>query len=125
MSQEPENSTNPYATPQNVMPPPMEPGMIPPPQKVGGGLAIAALVCGIGSIPFAFCCQLVGVPAGIAAIICGVLYKKNGGVEAQGMAKAGIICGVVGIVLNIIIIILSVVLNINAQSLMQQQGGTP
>ena len=77
----------------------------PQPQK-SSGQAVASLVLGIASMPVCFC---LGVPS----IICGILaiiFHKNAlrDIEAgtvsptsAGMAKAGRICGIIGIFLGI------------------------
>jgi len=68
-------------------------------------LAIISLVAGILSIPTC-CCFGIGIPFGIAAIVCGIiamgkakanpeLYKGN------GLAIAGIICGSLGMLSGI------------------------
>ena len=70
------------------------------------GYAVASLVLGIASMPTCFC-------LGLPAIVCGILaivFHKNamrdieaGVVSASsaGMAKAGRICGMIGIFLGI------------------------
>lgn len=60
-------------------------------------LAIVSLVCGIASIIFGCCCGIFGTPLSIAAVITGIICKKNNK-PGQGMALAGIITGAVGIV---------------------------
>jgi len=74
------------------------------------GLAIASLVCGI--VSSFLCCY--GMPTSIAAIVMGVAAKKNiaasrGSVTGGGMATAGIILGVVWLVLSLLFIVLIVV----------------
>jgi uncharacterized protein DUF4190 len=64
------------------------------------GKATAALVCGIVAV---LCFPLVG----IAAIILGVQSRKaiaesGGTLRGDGMAKAGLILGIVGLVLGVI-----------------------
>jgi hypothetical protein len=69
----------------------------PPPavaQQHTNGLAIAALVCGIGQL-------LVGFPAGIAAIILGHKARRTirrTGEQGDGMAQVGLIIGYVGVI---------------------------
>lgn len=65
-------------------------------------LAIIALICGILSIVCCLCSGLGAIP-GIAAIICGILGVKK--CPKTGMAKAGLICGIVGTLVGIIILI--------------------
>lgn len=64
------------------------------------GLAVAALVVGILSLPFAFACGS-GVLFGIVAIVLGFLGRKKANEEmagnGAGMALAGIITGVLGL----------------------------
>lgn len=62
-------------------------------------LAIVSLCTGIASI--VICCCGLNIPLAIAAIITGILCKKNNK-PGQGMALAGIICGAVGILVFII-----------------------
>lgn len=69
-------------------------------------LAIVSLVCGIASIIFGCCCGIFGTPLSIAAVITGIICKKNNK-PGQGMALAGIITGAVGIV----VFILSMIFN--------------
>lgn len=61
---------------------------------VGNGLAIGSLICAIASF-FIF-----GIPLGIVAIALGMAYKRKGGTSK--LATAGIVVGIVGIVLAII-----------------------
>lgn len=69
------------------------------------GFAIASMVCGIVSILFA------GLILGPLAIIFGYIAMKNiderpSELEGRGMAKAGIICGIVALVLQVIYIVI-------------------
>lgn len=72
------------------------------------GLAIASMVCGIVSLVL-LCFPYLGLPAGIAAVVTGVLARKKiqqGAAEGAGMALAGLITGIVGIVICLILLIL-------------------
>lgn len=74
-------------------------------------LAIVALVTGIISILTA-CFWFVAGPLGIAAIVTGVLggnKAKRGEAGQKGLAKAGLITGVVGLVLTIVLTVLTLV----------------
>lgn len=67
-------------------------------------LAIASMVCGIVGIVFA------GLILGPLAIIFGVIATNRINerplqLEGRGMAKAGIICGTIALVLYIVVII--------------------
>lgn len=72
-------------------------------QPQGKGLAIASMVCGIVSCVFCFAWYIV-IPTSIVAIILGIVYKKKG--LKNGMATAGITCGIVGLSLFILFIVL-------------------
>ncbi len=70
------------------------------------GLAIAALVCGLGQL-------VVGFPAGIAAIIVGRRARRQirqSGEQGDGMARAGVILGYLGVGLTLCILLLLLVL---------------
>ncbi len=76
------------------------------------GLAIAALVCGILAIPGACCCYS-SIPLGIAACIMGpiAMSKAKASPTTHGgrnMAMAGLICGIVGLVLTIFAVVFHV-----------------
>ena len=71
----------------------------PQPQK-SNGLNIACLILGIVSI---VCCCVYGIISiicGILAIVFFVLSKKNG--NTNGIAVAGLICSIFGLVLGLI-----------------------
>ena len=61
------------------------------------GQAIASLVCGILGV---LCCG----PCAIAALILSIVARNNG--NKSGMAKAGLILGIIGIAIWVINIIL-------------------
>lgn len=81
--------------------------MEPPPPNLAPQnepLAIAALVTGILSIVFSAVCGLFSLPLSIAAVVLGFLARgkiaKSGGtLTGSGMALAGIITGVVGLLI--------------------------
>ncbi len=58
------------------------------------GLALASFLCGLGSI------VLCAVPAGILGIIFSRMAKKRG--NFSKMVPAGLICGIIGIVLSVV-----------------------
>ena len=90
-------------------PPPPPPPQYGAPGPYGGaaqpktsGMAIASLVTGILGI---FPCCTIGI-LGILGIVFGILARRNieasGGTQkGLGLAKAGLICGIVGLVLGI------------------------
>ena len=72
-------------------------------------LAIVSLVLGILSIVLGCCTGWVGALFGVGGIICAVFANKQG---KTGLAKGGLICSIIGIVLGILITILAVVFSV-------------
>ena len=72
-------------------------------------LAIVSLVLGILSIVLGCCTGWFGALFGIGGIICAVFANKQ---SSTGLAKAGLICSISGIVLGIIITILAAVFSV-------------
>lgn len=71
------------------------------------GLAIASLICGILSI-LSFCVWFVSIPLAIAAIVTGVLGNKKaklGQARQGGLAKGGLITGIIGLVLAVVLLV--------------------
>lgn len=86
-------------------------------------LAIVSLILGIAAIVFGCCITYVGIALGIGGIICSIMSKKK---QKSGMATAGLVCSIIGIVLALIWIIASVAImgmlasaGIDVESLMQ------
>ncbi|MEV1074268.1 DUF4190 domain-containing protein [Micromonospora parva] len=78
-------------------------------------LGLVSMILGIASIPLV-CCLYLGIPVGIAGIVTGYLAKQKvaqGQANNAGQAKAGLICGAVGVGLGILLLILSVVAQVN------------
>ena len=95
----------------------------PPPSKTNATLA---LVFGIASLllPCLCCCAsyfaMVGsVVAGILAIVFACLSKKDSGGKMKGMAIAGMVFGIIGIVMAILLVLAS----IGATALFSTQAG--
>lgn len=62
--------------------------------------SIVSLVCGICSIVFCsihWLISLLSIISGVVAVICSVKAKKT---SSNGMATAGLVCGIIGIVLS-------------------------
>ena len=77
----------------------------PPQQPQEKGLNIASLVLGIISL-ISFCLFYLSLPLGIIGLILGILgHKKN----PEGMAKAGIILSIIGIVFSLGLLILTII----------------
>jgi hypothetical protein len=95
----------PPAAPGGAPPPPMG---VPPATKRTNGKAVASLVCGIAGF---LVCPLV---LHIAAIILGNQAKgeisRDPSQEGQGMAQAGYILGVIGLVLSVLTVVLIIVI---------------
>jgi Domain of unknown function (DUF4190) len=87
--------------------------------KKTNGLSIASMVTGIVSIPLSFCYGA-GLPFGIAALIMGIIARKQikeTAQEGSGMALTGIITGgivtglaILGIITIVILLILGPVI---------------
>lgn len=74
------------------------------PQKTDT-LAIVSLILGIASIVFGCCITYLGIALGVGGIICSVMSKKK---QKSGLATAGLVCSIIGIVFAVIWIIFSV-----------------
>jgi len=102
-------------TSQNDQQPPIDFNMEPPkPAKNGKGFAIASLILGIAGVFFSCCCCIlyqVSIICGILAIVMAFLAKRDNGGKLSGMALAGLILGIVAIILFLCIIIFSVMFN--------------
>lgn len=81
-------------------PPSYAPAGYPAPmaQPRRSGLAIASLVLGIASLIF-WLLPILGLPVAIAGIVTGVMARSG---SRRGMALAGLICSIIGLVLTII-----------------------
>lgn len=96
----------PFSPPGNQNPPPFAPY---PPQypPTNNGKAIAALILGISSLAALLMLPGIGIVIGILAIIFAIIaFKelKKRRQLGQGMAIAGLICGIVGTLIHLIMI---------------------
>ena len=73
------------------------------PEEEKKGFSVASLVLGILSLVL-FCFWYISLPCAIIAIILGAIGRKKGG---KGMGTAGIVLGIISIVLIIIILALA------------------
>ena len=69
-------------------------------------MAIASMVLGMVSVVLC-CIWYISLICAIAGIVFGILNNRNNG--RNGMATAGIVCSIIGIVLSIAILILAAV----------------
>ncbi|MFI6783518.1 DUF4190 domain-containing protein [Micromonospora sp. NPDC050276] len=120
-SGQPYGQQPPYQDPYGQQQPPYGAGPTYPnagyPQAQGQNntLGLVSMILGIASIPLV-CCLYLGIPVGIAGIVTGYLAKQKvaqGQASNAGQAKAGLICGAVGVGLGILALILSVVAQVN------------
>jgi uncharacterized protein DUF4190 len=77
------------------------------------GRAVAAMVLGIISIPTGLI-PIIGIVLGILAIVIGNIAltdARRNGYANTGQAKAGIWCGIAGIIVSVAVIVLSVASN--------------
>ena len=67
-------------------------------------MAVASMVLGIVSIVFSFIggLNLLGLVVGIVGLVLGILAKKK---APSGMATAGIVCSIIGIVLTALVLV--------------------
>lgn len=73
----------------------------PEPQKNTNVKAILALVFGILSILTCCCYGVVSIILGIVGIVMAVLAKKENMGQFPGMAIAGLVCSIIGILLGV------------------------
>lgn len=74
------------------------------PQKTDT-LAIVSLILGIAAIVLGCCVTYLGIALGVGGIICSVMSKKK---QKSGLATAGMVCSIIGIVIAVLWIIFSV-----------------
>ena len=85
--------------------------MSPSTQKSDKKYAIASLCLGIASIVLYCCCcclYYVAIVTSILAIIFAILSKNANGGKMSGMAIAGLILGIIGIILFLLIVVLNI-----------------
>lgn len=74
-------------------------------QAAPRGLAVASLVLGILSAAgLCCCCTPLCVALGVVAIVLAIIYSKKAG-KLDGMALAGLILGIIGVVIALIVLI--------------------
>ncbi|MBQ7767094.1 MAG: DUF4190 domain-containing protein [Lachnospiraceae bacterium] len=83
-------------------------------EQKSNALAIVSLVTGILSI-VCCCVPIASWITGAAGIVCGVLGMKR--CEKIGMARIGMILGIVGVVLGFIMFIINLVLTFSGEGL--------
>jgi hypothetical protein len=73
--------------------------------KTGNGMGIASLVLGICSIVIC-CCYGIGIIPSVLALIFGILQQRK---NPNGIATAGIVLGIVGILCNLVFLIYMII----------------
>ena len=68
------------------------------------GMAITAMILGIASLVF-MCFWFISLPLAVAGLILGIIAVNK---RSGGMAKAGMIMSIVGLVISIIMLILTI-----------------
>ncbi|MCW3818015.1 DUF4190 domain-containing protein [Micromonospora sp. DR5-3] len=88
----------------------------PQPKAQSNTLGLISMITGIASIVLALCCTPLGIASGIAGVVLGIMGQKKvqqGEATNAGQAKAGLICGGIGIVLCIISAIAGAAINLS------------
>lgn len=67
--------------------------------------SLVSMILGIASLVLCCCINYVPFALGIAAIVLYAMAKKKG--TANGMATAGLVCGIIGVVFGLISIVIS------------------
>jgi hypothetical protein len=118
-------------------PPPDQGGPgVPPPPPPGGGepgygggpagppqqssKAVGALVIGVVSPVLGLCCAFIGL-VGIAAVVLGKsaqreILASNGRLTGLGMAKAGVVLGIIGAAIGVLMTVLNIILLVNGST---------
>lgn len=91
--QSPYTYNDPYSTPNTPL------------TNNNNGMGIASLILGICSIAIC-CCYGVGAIPAIIGLILGILQNKK---NANGIATAGIVLGIIGILLNVVWLIYMII----------------
>lgn len=80
-----------------------------PGAQASTGLAMGSLICGVVSIVlslFSMCIWFLSLPLAIVAVVLGIVARgkiARGEAGGAGLAKAGLITGILGILLSVII----------------------
>ncbi len=85
---------------------------VPPPgtpKKPARGMAITSMVMGILSIVLCYSLACFNIIPGILAVVFALVAPKNENGKMQGMAIAGLVCGIVGTVMGLGIIFILLV----------------
>ncbi|WP_412739201.1 DUF4190 domain-containing protein [Krasilnikovia sp. MM14-A1259] len=73
---------------------------------------LAGMILGIVSIPLQLCCQFLGLPVAIAAVVLSIIgmnKAKAGLATNRAQAIAGLACGAVAIAISVIVLIVALV----------------
>ena len=104
--------------------PPVTPNYATQRPQPGSGLAVASMILGILSV-VAFCSRIAAITLGVLAIVLAVIALgqiKQGQASGGGMAKAGLVLGIIGAVISIVFYIVVVAGARKAGSFFQQKA---
>lgn len=87
------------------------------PEKKSNSSSVLALIMGILSILFC-CCSIIGIIPAIVGIIFAGKAKKNG--EQGGMATAGLVCSIIGLVFGILATVVWVIYGVAVFSVINE-----
>lgn len=99
------------------------PAYQPPPfqQPQQHGSAVTALVLGIASLAF---CSLLGIPAYVIGRRAEEEIRASGGaLTGEGLARAGWVCGLIGMVLLGVVVLLFIGMFVFSGAMMFSQSG--
>ena len=79
---------------------PVDPSMVSQ-QNTSDGFAIASLICSI--VGYAACCTV--APSLLAIIFAAISKAKNDGTRPTGVSTAGLILGIIGLIMNFLVVL--------------------
>lgn len=81
------------------------------PAKANNTLGLISMICGIASIVLSCCCGWIAPIVGAAAIILAIV-ERGKTKKFSGFAIAGLICGIVGIVIFVVSCIINLLISL-------------
>ena len=98
--QQPYQQPSPGVTQQYYQYTPVNPAIVVQ-QNTSDGFAVASLICSI--VGLVSCCTI--IPSFLAVIFGAVSKAKNDGTRPTGMSTAGLVLGIIGILLNLLVLL--------------------